>query len=52
MTMEVLAQMLVDSTPQLMQWFMTGDQSRETQALVPLARLLEERRILSKFSRE
>jgi hypothetical protein len=52
MAMEVLAQLLVDSTPELMGWFMTSEQSRETQARLPLARVLEERRILSKRSRD
>ena len=44
MAMEVLAQLLVERTPQLMSWFMTGEQSRETQAQLPLALLMEERR--------
>jgi hypothetical protein len=50
MAMEVLAQLLVESTPELMGWFMTGEQSRETQARLPLARLLEERRTIKRTS--
>lgn len=50
MAMEVLAKLLADSTPQLMSWFMTGDQNRETQARLPLACVLEERRSRSKRS--
>ena len=52
MAMEVLAKMLVDSTPQLMSWFMTGDQNRETQARLPPACVLEERRWRSRRSRD